>query len=434
MMKLTTLLLLLSASPTWAQLSPPQGLYDANGKPVVLGQTSMAGSLPIAISANQTALPVSQSGTWSNNISGTITATQATGSNLHANIDNFPSTQAVTQSGNWTVLQSAALWNDNVTQLGGTAINTGAGATSSGTARVAANLYDSSGSPITSSSNGNAGNQLLHNQTPDTTTASAALGALNTSIGVSLTGLQGAGFQLAAGTLIGTIVAELSYDGGITYPVQTLFYSPANLQTASSIIFSSSNTLTDQTIIVAGGASHARIRVSAYTSGTANATMRATMATPIQINTMGISFSVAMLNLSMATAGQENPLLYIKNPSTNTKTLYAQSLSCGIVTANRGGSFDVYANPTVTANGTALNIVNRTIGSPLTSVMNLYSLPTVSSPGSLFGTSINAQNSNSVVIADSFNLKIPPGSSILITGNPSSNATGAYLSFIWSEY
>jgi hypothetical protein len=39
---------------------------------------------------------------------------------------------------------------DNITQLGGNAINTGAGATGTGTARVAANTYDGSGNPIAS--------------------------------------------------------------------------------------------------------------------------------------------------------------------------------------------------------------------------------------------------------------------------------------------
>lgn len=48
-------------------------LQDNNGAAVVLGQALMATSLPVAIASNQSAIPVSQSGTWNiNNISGTI--------------------------------------------------------------------------------------------------------------------------------------------------------------------------------------------------------------------------------------------------------------------------------------------------------------------------------------------------------------------------
>lgn len=63
-----------------------------NTKTPALGQAAMAGSVPVAIATDQSAIPVSQSGTWNiNNISGTISlptgaATEATLSTLNAKV------------------------------------------------------------------------------------------------------------------------------------------------------------------------------------------------------------------------------------------------------------------------------------------------------------------------------------------------------------
>lgn len=111
-------------------------------------------------------------------------------------------------------------------------------------------------------------------QVPDTT-ASGALNALNAAVQVALAGTSEAGMQLAAGTLIGTIVPEVSFDGGTTW-VTTFFDDPTADNKVASIVFGSSNTATARTIVGAGGASHARVRVSAFTSGTATANVRAT--------------------------------------------------------------------------------------------------------------------------------------------------------------
>jgi hypothetical protein len=104
-------------------------------------------------------------------------------------------------------------------------------------------------------------------------TASGTLGALNAAVTLAVTGEAGAGFQLSAGTLIGTIVPEVSTDGGTTW-VQSFFINANNgIQSASSV-FPIANVA--QTAIIYGmtGASHVRVRVSAYTSGTANAALR----------------------------------------------------------------------------------------------------------------------------------------------------------------
>jgi len=50
------------------------------------GQKAMSASTPVVIASDQSAVPASQSGTWS------VTATQATGSNLHVVVDTAPTT------------------------------------------------------------------------------------------------------------------------------------------------------------------------------------------------------------------------------------------------------------------------------------------------------------------------------------------------------
>lgn len=109
----------------------------------------------------------------------------------------------------------------------------------------------------------------------DTVGTLVALNGANVSATVPLAGEGGVGMLLAAGTLVGTIVPEVSYDGGTTW-VGSLFYDPAGNATSSSIVFGSSNTVTSRTILAPGGVSSARVRVSAFSSGTANCTLRST--------------------------------------------------------------------------------------------------------------------------------------------------------------
>lgn len=141
-------------------------------------------------------------------------------------------------------------------------------------------LYDSAGNVITASSNGFAGNQLLHVQTPDTTTATTALGALNATVSIAVAGLSSVGFQLAAGTLVGTITPQCSVDGGTTW-VNVNFFDSVNSTVLTSVTFGSSNTLKVLSILPIGGSSHVRVIVSAYTSGTANAILRASEVTGV---------------------------------------------------------------------------------------------------------------------------------------------------------
>lgn len=138
--------------------------------------------------------------------------------------------------------------------------------------------HDSSGNGITSTNNGNAADQVLHSWSPDTTTASTVLGALNALISISVMGHASVGFQINAGTLIGTLIPMCSIDGGITY-VNCSFYDSSNSTISNSIVFGSANTLKVLSILPIGGSSHVQVKVTAYTSGTANSILRASEVT-----------------------------------------------------------------------------------------------------------------------------------------------------------
>ena len=105
-------------------------------------------------------------------------------------------------------------------------------------------------------------------------TATGALGSGGANVVITHPGLGSVGFQLAAGTFVGTIIPQVSFDGGTTWNA-SYFADPVTIAVTASLVFGASNTATAKTIIQAGGAGMTRVFVSAYTSGTANATVRA---------------------------------------------------------------------------------------------------------------------------------------------------------------
>lgn len=106
------------------------------------------------------------------------------------------------------------------------------------------------------------------------TTASGTLNALNATVQVALAGTAGAAMQLVAGTLVGTIIPEISVDGGTTW-VAGIFVDPFTGSKTSNVVFIANNIATTRSILPVAGASHVRIRVSAFTSGTATCNLRA---------------------------------------------------------------------------------------------------------------------------------------------------------------
>lgn len=146
----------------------------------------------------------------------------------------------------------------------------------------------------------------------------------------------------------------------------------------------------------------------------------------------GKLFSVAD-NMFMTSAGVDNPIVLIKNPSGSGKVFYLYRTAFGINVENIYGNFKMFKNPTVTANGTALTIVNNRISGSETSSMLAYKLPTVSSNGTRIGSYIVAQNASSLITNEDFAIQLEPNNSILITGDPKSNSREAVITITWAE-
>jgi hypothetical protein len=107
----------------------------------------------------------------------------------------------------------------------------------------------------------------------DTAPAAQSIAAQNGTAAVSLAGDHGAGVLLS-GTWSATLTPEISFDGGSTW-VTTFFYLPGSGQLAATVTQNGS-----YAILCAGGASSARVRAGAYTSGTITAALRSTTALP----------------------------------------------------------------------------------------------------------------------------------------------------------
>jgi hypothetical protein len=156
---------------------------------------------------------------------------------------------------------SATLTNGlpiNLTSFGSTAVVTGTGTSGSGIPRVTV----SSDSSLAAA---------------DASTGLTAM-ASSSTINVALAGQVGAVFQLASGgTGAYTVTPECSFDGGSTYPIGVQLTDPATGLDAPTATIISGQTTTPYTVVCPFGASHARLRVSSWTSGTASWTARATV-------------------------------------------------------------------------------------------------------------------------------------------------------------
>lgn len=172
--------------------------------------------------------------------SGTTTVTQGTGSNLHAVLDS--GTTTVTQGTGTNLHTVVDSGTTTVTQATGTNLHT---VCDSGCGGAAAD-----------------------------TTASGTLGSLNAAVQVNMAGLSSASVTLPSGNdLVGTLIPESSSDGGTTWQASVIRPATPSGVWAASVAVSSSNLAYN--IQVPGGASHVRVRVNPYTSGTATAGLRA---------------------------------------------------------------------------------------------------------------------------------------------------------------
>lgn len=101
---------------------------------------------------------------------------------------------------------------------------------------------------------------------------------VNLNAQVTLGDMQGALFQLSAGTLAGTLTPQFSIDN-VNW-VNTTFLNPATGERADTLVLTNPNALTHRYVSVPAGAQYLRVRSTAFTSGSAAGRLQATKLPP----------------------------------------------------------------------------------------------------------------------------------------------------------
>lgn len=107
----------------------------------------------------------------------------------------------------------------------------------------------------------------------DTSAALSGMTSLNATTQIALLGTTSASVLLS-GSWSATVLPEISVDGGTTW-LATQFYRPDTQALVASVTANGT-----YNIVGTAGASHVRVRVSAFTSGTVTGTLRATTQAP----------------------------------------------------------------------------------------------------------------------------------------------------------
>lgn len=129
----------------------------------------------------------------------------------------------------------------------------------------------------------------------NTTTVATALSSLNATLALAIVGHRGVGIQVVNAAVTATLVAEYSFDGGSTWTASAaVLYDPAGGLWALSIAMVASSTNRFYMFNGYPGATHARVRVSAYTSGTMTVTLSATEMTSNMSLISGIDYSTGL--------------------------------------------------------------------------------------------------------------------------------------------
>jgi hypothetical protein len=138
-------------------------------------------------------------------------------------------------------------------------------------------------------------------------------------------------------------------------------------------------------------------------------------------------------SFSATTAGTDNPIFLIKNPSGSGKIFYLYRILVGSATVNVQMDIRIFSNPTITSNGTSETPRNNLIGSSVTSAFTAFSLPTISANGTRLADLNVGQNNNSLDFLGDFSLQVQANNNILIAANPSSNNRSVLLTLVWAE-
>lgn len=403
-----------SAIRTASQIGNSTGAADFNAG------NSSAQTLRTVIATNQSAIPVSQSGSW------TVTANIANQLAI-SSIVPISVTGTVSVSGSALTASIAGTANVNVTNplsitsivpisvTGITAVSGNISVTSivpvgvSGTVSVSGNALTSF---IAGTANVNVTNQL----------------AISSSVPISITGTTA-----VSGNIAVTSIVPISVTGTVSVSGSALTANLAN------VVGSATGDGAAVSSVLVGGLYNPSIPT--LTSG---------QQTGISLDEKGIllvkpdfagytlqskvySTSTTQVNIATTT---ETPLFLLKNPSGSTilVRLFKLVFLSPDGTAGHTLTFKVYAMPTITANGTALTTINNRVKTaPTAGTAQAFRSPTISSNGTLMFSRLKFGQTSDISFDVDNQIVIEANSHVLITAQGSVNNILMEVDAWWAE-
>lgn len=140
------------------------------------------------------------------------------------------------------------------------------------------------------------------------------------------------------------------------------------------------------------------------------------------------------LEVNAASNGTDNTAILIRNPNGSGKIFYFFMMSAGVQINNVFITYKLFANPTITTNGTAQTPVSLNVGGGAGAAVALINtLPTVSANGSAIVAKLMSQNGTEVNLVQHGIIALNPNNSMLITANPQSNNRVSAYTLHWAE-
>jgi hypothetical protein len=145
---------------------------------------------------------------------------------------------------------------------------------------------------------------------------------------------------------------------------------------------------------------------------------------------------IASFDFTLTSSG-EKMVLYFRNPNASGKIIKLVDATFGLTnTVSSEAIVRIYANPTVTANGTAVTVSPAYIGgSQAASVALLTTAPTVTANGTQYFAAQTSGGANNNGFHYEFDqaLILAANNSLLFTGNPDGTNRGLMVTLSWTE-
>lgn len=133
-------------------------------------------------------------------------------------------------------------------------------------------------------------------------------------------------------------------------------------------------------------------------------------------------------------SANEEAVILIKNPSGSGLNLFLREFFVSALAPDFSTIIRIYANPTITTDGTTLAITNFRIGSVATSGMTAFTFPTVSANGTILLISSILKAITAESLKDvGFSRVLEPNNNLLLTLENSATNRDAAITLSWKE-